>query len=588
MCHTFGYSDIKDHKLDHDVYQVKFGTDGTQVAADKLETLINKVLDYIDEQEVMQEKEQIEKEEVKEEQPEFEESMILKHVALFESKGHLFIYDKEQDKNEIIAEDVLFSVIPLEKQFDYAFEITSSSEEIIMRTKVESQTQASISKDTGCIMWIHGSKEENDDIELDAYCFYFINPEENYIDELSKVISKVMFEATYKIEYSKQIKEKDTEWMADVYIEGDADQKEEEKSENNSDDDMYEGFEDQYMEPNQDGVEGYENTEIVQAYDYDRSFVARGDGYGVYSTNDKDQINYYGDFSIVKEYDGRPPENLTLHKGEAQLLFIDPNKRSKIQCYDFNKEKVVEEWGAKDVNSFESFYGEYKNAQTTPNQMIIACSEKGMFKLDPRVNKDNKEVEKKVYSTNYMFNRIASTIDGKIAVASKKGEIRMFNKMGQIAKTSLPSVDGKEITGIDLSKNGNWILATSKAYILLIPTLCRNGKNGFDHRMGAEKPIPRKLKLANSDLIKYNLSGHSFTKATFDTSADFDETLIVTSISDYVVIWKLKKVAKGNLASYEIKKVQSSVVSSQCRYNTDNELLVTMPNSITKESRRQK
>ena len=457
-----------------------------------------------------------------------------------------------------------------------------------MRTKIESQTQTSINKDSGVIMWIHESKVEDGDTELDAYCFYFINPDENYIDELSKVISKVMFEVQHKTEYEKQIKQEDMDWLADVYVEDMIDEEEENKSEYDSEKDLYDGFEDEYMEPNNEGVEGYQNTEIVQAHDYDRAFVARGDGYGVYSANDKDQINYYGDFSIVKEYDGKPPENLTLHQGESKMLFIDPAKRDKIQCYDFNKEKVVEEWGAQGVKNFESFYGEYKNAQTTPNQMIIACSEKGMFKLDPRVNKDNKEVEKKVYSTNYMFNRIASTIDGKIAVASKKGEIRMFNKMGQIAKTSLPSVDGKEITGIDLSKNGNWILATSKAYILLIPTLCRNGKNGFDHRMGAEKPIPRKLKLANSDLIKYNLSGHSFTKATFDTSADFDETLIVTSISDYVVIWKLKKVAKGNLASYEIKKVQSSVVSSQCRYNTDNELLVTMPNSITKESRRQK
>ena len=106
MCHIFDFSDIQDHNLDHDVYQVKFGTNGTQVAADKLETLINKVLDFVEEQEAMPEKE-----EVKEEQPDAE-STTLKDGSLFKNKGHLFVYDKEQDKNEIIDENVLFSVIP--------------------------------------------------------------------------------------------------------------------------------------------------------------------------------------------------------------------------------------------------------------------------------------------------------------------------------------------------------------------------------------------------------------------------------------------------------------------------------------------
>ena len=44
-----------------------------------------------------------------------------------------------------------------------------------------------------------------------------------------------------------------------------------------------------------------------------------------------------------------------------------------------------------------------------------------------------------------------------------------------------------------MSIDGMWILATTQTYILLIPTECSNGKTGFDHRMGKEKPNPKKL-----------------------------------------------------------------------------------------------
>jgi hypothetical protein len=49
------------------------------------------------------------------------------------------------------------------------------------------------------------------------------------------------------------------------------------------------------------------------------------------------------------------------------------------------------------------------------------------------------------------------------------------------------------IISIDVSRDSNWILATTKTYILIIPTKCENGKTGFEHRMGKEKPNPKKL-----------------------------------------------------------------------------------------------
>mmetsp|Transcript_22968 Transcript_22968/g.26335 ORF Transcript_22968/g.26335 Transcript_22968/m.26335 type:complete len:168 (+) Transcript_22968:361-864(+) len=162
-----------------------------------------------------------------------------------------------------------------------------------------------------------------------------------------------------------------------------------------------------------------------------------------------------------------------------KLLFIDPQNRSKIQCFDFEKSKVVDEWEAPGVKSLSSFYGESKNTQSTASTCVIACSDKGLYNLDPRINKQDKIATSKVYSANYLFSKISATIEGNIAVGSRNGEIRLYSKIGQNAKTMLPGL-GEEIIGLDLSKNGGWILATTPRYILLIPTKCKNGKTGFE------------------------------------------------------------------------------------------------------------
>ena len=163
----------------------------------------------------------------------------------------------------------------------------------------------------------------------------------------------------------------------------------------------------------------------------------------------------------------------------------------------------------------------------------------------------------------------------------------MYTKMGQNAKTMLPGF-GENISNLDVSKDGSWILATTDKYILLVPTKTKDGKNGFEKRMGKEKQIPRKLKLVNSDIVKYGLRNCSFTKALFNNGGNITESFITASIGSYIVIWKLKKVAKGNLGDYDIKKLHNSVVASESRFNTENEILVALPKSLTMESRRKK
>lgn len=132
------------------------------------------------------------------------------------------------------------------------------------------------------------------------------------------------------------------------------------------------------------------------------------------------------------------------------------------------------------------------------------------------------------------------------------------------------------ITSLEVSRDCNWILATTKTYILIIPTLCDNGKTGFDHRMGKEKPNPKKLQILPKDLAKYQISNIQFKPARFNnfTSAG-EESSIVSSTGDYLITWSFKHIKRGQLNKYKIQKLECKPVDSQFQVNNDEKIIVT-------------
>jgi len=80
------------------------------------------------------------------------------------------------------------------------------------------------------------------------------------------------------------------------------------------------------------------------------------------------------------------------------------------------------------------------------------------------------------------------------------------------AKTELIGF-GDGITQLDTCKDGSWILATCKNYLMMIPTVLDEDSNGFTKKMGKDKPLPIKLTLTHSDIIKYNIDNVNFKTA---------------------------------------------------------------------------
>ncbi len=93
-----------------------------------------------------------------------------------------------------------------------------------------------------------------------------------------------------------------------------------------------------------------------------------------------------------------------------------------------------------------------------------------------------------------------------MAVGSQDGQVRLYNnasdKSLNRASTAIPGL-GLPITDIDITYDGKWVIATTKAYLMVVKTVFRdkNGKetNAFKSRAGGAAPQPRLLRLKLED-----------------------------------------------------------------------------------------
>lgn len=196
---------------------------------------------------------------------------------------------------------------------------------------------------------------------------------------------------------------------------------------------------------------------------------------------------------------------------------MHPDDKSTLYRMDVEYAKVVDEWKIHDDVPVTQIAPDNKFAQTTTQQTFVGASHNSLFRIDPRLSgKKMVESEFKQYVTKADFSSVATTRDGHLAVASKKGDIRLFDSIGKNAKTALPAL-GDPILGVDVTANGRWIIATCKTYLLLIDTLIGDGKFkgkiGFERSFPADsKPVPKRLQL-RPEHVSYMGGDVSFTPA---------------------------------------------------------------------------
>lgn len=224
----------------------------------------------------------------------------------------------------------------------------------------------------------------------------------------------------------------------------------------------------------------------------------------------------------------------------------------------------------------------------TGEQTFIGLSNNALFRVDPRLS-GNKLVDSqlKQYVSKNDFSAAATTENGYIAVASNKGDIRLFDRLGIKAKSQLPAL-GEAIIGLDVSADGKWILGTCKTYLLLIDAEHKEGKNvgglGFQKPFGKDsKPRPKRLALNPSHVAQMQSEAKiplSFTPAKFNAGLDTKETSIITSTGPFMVTWNLKKIIRGNQNPYTIKRYAEEVKADNFRFGSDKNVIVALPNEV--------
>lgn len=208
-----------------------------------------------------------------------------------------------------------------------------------------------------------------------------------------------------------------------------------------------------------------------------------------------------------------------LHDQDTKLVLMNKNNPNSLFSLDIERGKVVEEWKVHDDIAVNNIAPENKFAPTTREQTLIGTSHNALFRIDPRVS-GSKLVDSqfKQYVSKNKFSGVVTTASGKLAVASEKGDIRLFDSIGKNAKTALPPL-GDPILGIDVTADGRYIVATTKTYLLLIDTLIGEGKYsgqlGFDRSFPAtSKPQPKRLQL-KPEHVAYMGYDISFSPARF-------------------------------------------------------------------------
>ncbi|KAH9904276.1 VID27 cytoplasmic protein [Xylariomycetidae sp. FL2044] len=332
------------------------------------------------------------------------------------------------------------------------------------------------------------------------------------------------------------------------------------------------------------------NSGLAVGYKHDRSFVVRGSKIGVFKHTPHNHLEFSTNISRVETPKGElfSPKKVMLHNEDRNLVLQHENNPNKLYRMDLEYGKVVDEWNVHDDIPVTAFGPENKFAQMTHEPTFVGVSRNALFRVDPRLS-GTKLVDSqlKQYASKNDFSALSTTEKGYIAVASNKGDIRLFDRLGINAKTHIPAL-GEPIIGLDVSADGRWVLGTCRTYLLLIDAQQKSGKNegklGFEKSFAADsKPQPRRLALTPEHVAQFyheTGKGVSFTPARFNTTQSGEETAIITATGPYIVDWNLQKILRGAKAPYTIKRYSEEVKADEFKFGSDQNVIVALTNQV--------
>lgn len=333
------------------------------------------------------------------------------------------------------------------------------------------------------------------------------------------------------------------------------------------------------------------NKELAVGHVNDRTYVVRDNMLGVFKQTEFNDLEFQTTIANISDLKGKTfsPDKIMLHTKDRSMILQDKDNSGSLYRMDLEYGKVVDEWSAGN-HEIRAFAPSEKFAQSTDEETVVGASDNGVFRLDPRLSGSKLvDSQTKKYATKMNFTAIDTTEKGYIAVANRKGEIRLYDRLGINAKTHLPAM-GDEIIGIQTSSDGRWILATCKTYLLLIDASQKDGKTGFQKSFGKDvKPRPRRLQISPEHLAQMQMETGkplSFTSAKFNIGVDTKEQSIVTSSGPFLITWSLKKLFRNDKTPYLIKRYTDNVTAENFKYGTDKNVIIALEDDVGMVSKR--
>ncbi|KAK3317613.1 VID27 cytoplasmic protein-domain-containing protein [Cercophora scortea] len=435
-----------------------------------------------------------------------------------------------------------------------------------------------------------------------AYSWLLRFKDQASLERFQEGLLQSLWEQLNETKWAK-IKEKERDYVADAFNDLTMEDAEDEEHY----EDAEEGEEEEEAEDDRGRAEHYDedededdveyepkdgeiNKSIAVGYKHDRSFVVRGSKIGVFKHTPNNHLEFSTNISKVETPKGElfSPKKVMLHNEDRNLILQKDDDPNSLYRMDLEYGKVVDEWKIHEDIPVVTFAPENKFAQMTHEPTFLGVSHNALYRVDPRLSGSKLvDAQLKQYASRNDFSAIATTEKGYIAVASNKGDVRLFDRLGINAKTHIPAL-GEAIIGLDVSADGRWVLATCRTYLLLVDTLQKSGKNegklGFERSFAANsKPQPRRLALTPEHVAQFAYEtgkGVTFTPAKFNTGAGAEETSIITATGPYIIEWSLKKVLGGRKAPYLIKRYTDDIKADDFKFGTDKNVIVALPHEV--------
>ena len=275
------------------------------------------------------------------------------------------------------------------------------------------------------------------------------------------------------------------------------------------------------------------------------------------------------------------PFNMLTHASDHSLLLLD--KKSPSQIHNLNLDRTIV---TNDYQLPKPIRGiTHRFCDDSSDPTFVSFNDSDVQLIDTRTKE--MIVNSSSYKTVNYFSSARTTRNGRIAVGSDKGIIRLYGEpCRKRATTNFYINTGNDpITSIDISPDECWVLATCNYSISLIPVqIPSTGKLAFNSYMKDEKTSAIRLTLSQQDqqaiVSRFNGVPQVFSKAQFICSGAKIEYIVAT-YGPAIIRWPFKAILNGKIPKSQVAYISPEKIIDSNIFDQTNDYVFISPNQIS-------